>query len=101
MVHGKPRLAGTGQRGNSTKESSPLEAPLAQLNEPSGVAADEGELPTVAVSRKRCKSTIKYYVIFFSTMMNLMNLMSFELLAHFGTYAELAVSLCPFVVLQP
>ena len=44
MVHGKPRLAGTRQRGNSTKESSPLEAPLAQLNEPSGVAADEGEL---------------------------------------------------------
>ena len=97
-MHGKPRLAGTGQRGNSTKESSPLEAPLAQLNEPSGVAADEGELPTVAVSRKRCKSTIKYCVIFFATMMNLM---SFELLAHFGTYAELAVSLCPFVVLKP
>jgi hypothetical protein len=47
VVHGqcsKPRLAGTGQRGNSTKEASPLEAPLARLNEPSGVAADEGEL---------------------------------------------------------
>jgi len=35
-------LAGTGQRGNYTKEASPLEAPLSQLNTPSGVAADEG-----------------------------------------------------------
>eukprot|EP00438_Fugacium_kawagutii_P020772 Skav206936 [mRNA] locus=scaffold1247:116115:121573:+ [translate_table: standard] len=35
-------LTGTGQRGDQAKEGSPLEAPLAELNEPTGVEADEG-----------------------------------------------------------
>ncbi|CAJ1402589.1 unnamed protein product [Effrenium voratum] len=35
-------LAGSGQRGNETKEAAPLEAPNTQLNEPSSVATDAG-----------------------------------------------------------
>lgn len=35
-------LVGRGQRGNYTKEASPLEAQMAEMNEPSGVATDEG-----------------------------------------------------------
>ncbi|OLP87469.1 hypothetical protein AK812_SmicGene31314 [Symbiodinium microadriaticum] len=35
-------LAGSGQRGNDLQEGLPLEAPNAELNEPSGVATDAG-----------------------------------------------------------
>eukprot|EP00439_Symbiodinium_sp_Y106_P037974 s4624_g4.t1 len=35
-------LAGSGQRGSDLQEAAPLEAPNAELNEPSGVATDAG-----------------------------------------------------------